>query len=99
MTTGAPLKPFACHISDDVIEQIRLRVAQYPWHEMPDDGGWDYGANLDYMKELCAYWVGDFDWRAQEARLNAFPQFRATVDDIDLHFIYEVGSGANPTPC
>ena len=24
---------------------------------MPDDGGWNYGANLDYMKEISKYWV------------------------------------------
>lgn len=89
---------FECHVPDEVLAQIRSRVAQYPWHEMPDDGGWDYGTNLDYMKELCDYWIEEFDWRAQEARLNAFPQFKTKVDGIDLHFIHEVGSGQNPMP-
>ena len=90
--------PFECRVPEDVLRSILTRVAQYPWHEMPDDGGWDYGANLDYMKELCAYWVSDFDWRAQEARLNSFAQFTAEVDGIDMHFIHEPGSGPNPTP-
>ncbi|WP_371227346.1 epoxide hydrolase family protein [Roseovarius sp. 2305UL8-3] len=98
MTIDTPVTPFECHISDSVLDQIRTRVAEFPWHEMPDDGGWDYGTNLDYLKELCAYWVGEFDWRAQEARLNAFTQFRANVDGIDMHFIHEVGSGPNPMP-
>lgn len=89
---------FSCHVPDALLDQIRARVAHFPWHEMPDDGGWDYGANLDYMQELCAYWVNDFDWRAQEAQLNAFPQFRAKVEGIDLHFIHEQGSGPNPMP-
>ncbi|WP_298922259.1 epoxide hydrolase family protein [uncultured Roseobacter sp.] len=90
--------PFACRVSDDVLNTIRTRVAQFPWHEMPDDGGWDYGTNLDYMRELCAYWVDEFDWRAQEERLNSFPQFMVEVDGIDLHFIHETGSGPNPIP-
>lgn len=47
------IRPFHLHISDDVLDRIYTRVAEYPWHEMPDNGGWDYGANLDYMKELC----------------------------------------------
>ncbi len=34
------------------LPKITARVAAYPWHEMPDDGGWDYGVNLDYMKEF-----------------------------------------------
>lgn len=94
----AQITPFECRVPDDVLDTIRTRVAEFPWHEMPDDGGWDYGTNLDYMKELCAYWVDEFDWRAQEARLNAFPQFKAEVDGIDMHFIHETGSGTNPMP-
>ena len=82
MEAHSPIAPFRCQVSDDELERIRARVAGFPWHEMPDDGGWAYGANLDYMKELCAYWVDGFDWRAAEARLNAFPQFKARVDGI-----------------
>jgi microsomal epoxide hydrolase len=95
---GNPVTPFECQVSDGVLEAIQARVVQFPWHEMPDDGGWSYGANLEYMKELCAYWVEEFDWRAQEARLNSFPQFKADVDGIDMHFIHEPGSGPNPMP-
>jgi microsomal epoxide hydrolase len=65
---------------------------------MPDDGGWDYGTNLDYMKELCAYWVDEFDWRKQEAILNQFSHFKTPVDGIDMHFIHEKGSGPAPMP-
>ncbi|MEO0750544.1 MAG: epoxide hydrolase [Pseudomonadota bacterium] len=92
------MRSFTPYVPDDVLEQIRDRVTAFPWHEMPDDGGWDYGANLNYMKELCAYWVDGFDWRAQEARLNTFQNFLAQVDGIDMHFIHEVGSGPNPMP-
>lgn len=89
---------FQINIPDATLDDIRTRVATYPWHEMPDDGGWAYGTNLDYMKELAAYWVDEFDWRKQEAAINRFPQFKANVDGIDIHFIHEVGSGPAPTP-
>jgi microsomal epoxide hydrolase len=65
---------------------------------MPDDGGWAYGSNLDYMKELCTYWVNEFDWRKHEALINHFPHYTAEVDGIDLHFIHEKGSGTAPMP-
>jgi len=91
-------QPFRLDVPDDVLEHIRRRVADYPWHEMPDDGGWDYGANLDYMKELCAYWVDTYDWRLHEAAINRFDHFTAPVDGIDLHFIHEKGSGPAPLP-
>ena len=89
---------FQYKVPEDVLENIIRRVADYPWHEMPTDGGWDYGTNLDYLKELCAYWVDEFDWRAQETKINSFSNFKAPVDGIDMHFIFEEGSGENPTP-
>ena len=92
------VQPFQFYVADDVLEAIKERVATYPWHEMPNDGGWDYGTNMDYLKELCAYWVNEFDWRAQEKRLNSFSHFIAPIDDIKMHFIYEQGSGDAPMP-
>jgi hypothetical protein len=91
-------RPFKIEVPNQTLNQIRQRVADYPWHEMPDDGGWEYGANLDYMKVLCAYWVEELDWRKQEAMLNLFTHYKAPVDGIDMHFIYEKGSGPAPMP-
>lgn len=90
--------PFRFHVPDETLNSIKERVANYPWHEMPDDGGWDYGTNMDYLKELCTYWVDGFDWRAQEAKINSFSQYKAPIDGIDMHFIHEQGSGTNPMP-
>ena len=46
------LNTFQYKVSEDDLRNILYRVAHYPWHEMPDDGGWDYGTNLDYLKKL-----------------------------------------------
>jgi pimeloyl-ACP methyl ester carboxylesterase len=92
------IHPFRIEVPDKVLDRIRARVAEYAWHEMPDDGGWAYGANLDYMKELCAYWLDEYDWRTHEAAINRFSHFIAPVDGIDLHFIHEKGSGFAPMP-
>jgi microsomal epoxide hydrolase len=92
------IKPFKLNIPDKVLQEIYTKVKNYPWHEMPDDGGWKYGSNLDYMKEISSYWVNDFDWRKHEAQINKFSNFTAIVDDIEIHFIHEKGSGSNPTP-
>ena len=90
--------PFQLDIPQNTIETIKSRVAAYPWHEMPDDGGWDYGVNLHYMKKLCAYWVEEFDWYKQQSAINRFNQFITPVGDLDLHFIHEKGSGLKPKP-
>ena len=92
------IRPFQIEVPVETLELIRRQVASYAWHEMPDDGGWAYGANLEYMKELCAYWLDEFDWRVQEAAINRFAHFIAPVDGIDLHFVHEKGSGPAPMP-
>ena len=92
------VKPFTLVVPDEVLAQIRQRVADYPWHEMPEDGGWAYGTNLDYLKEFCSYWVEKYDWRAHEEKINGFDHFTTPVDGIDIHFIREEGSGSAPMP-
>jgi pimeloyl-ACP methyl ester carboxylesterase len=92
------IQPFRIDVPDKTLEQIRTQVVDYPWHEMPDDGGWAYGTPLGYMKELCAYWINEFDWRKQEAAINRFSHFIAPVEGIDLHFIQEKGDGPSPLP-
>ncbi|VVS92164.1 epoxide hydrolase family protein [Desulfoluna spongiiphila] len=90
--------PFTIDIPEQTLEQIRRRVADFPWQDMTQDEGWDHGTNLDYMKELCAYWLESYDWRAQEKKMNAFDHFKAEVDGIEMHCILEKGSGENPMP-
>jgi microsomal epoxide hydrolase len=92
------IAPFHFHVPDATLDDIQARVTNYPWHEMPDDGGWQYGTNLDYLRELCRYWTDGFDWRAQEARINSFANFCTPVDGVNMHFIHEQGSGTDPMP-
>ena len=92
------IKPFKLNIPEKTLQGIYTKVKNYPWHEMPEDGGWKYGSNLDYMKEISNYWIKDFDWRKHEAEINKFSNFTTVVEDIEIHFIHEKGSGSNPTP-
>ena len=92
------IKPFKINILNEHLEDIYNKVKKYPWHEMPEDGGWQYGANLDYMKEISKYWVREFDWKKHETEINKFSNFKTKIDNIDLHFIHEKGSGKKPMP-
>ena len=89
---------FKIDVPEDVIQKIYTRVKEYPWHEMPDDGGWSYGTNLDYMKDFCDYWINKFNWREQERKINKFHHYASLVNDINIHFIHEKGSGKGPIP-
>src|SRR5690606_11276208 len=56
------------------------------------------GTDVGYLRELVAYWHTGFDWRAQEALLNAFPQFTVPLHGIDVHFLHVAGKGPDPLP-
>jgi pimeloyl-ACP methyl ester carboxylesterase len=59
---------------------------------------WAYGTSVNYLRELVEYWRSSFDWRTEEAQLNAFPQFKVPLHDIDLHFLHVPGQGPKPYP-
>lgn len=96
---GGPA-PFTIDVPGQVIDSILAKVRAYEWHEMPEiapgEDRWAFGTDMAYLQELCAYWTDTYDWRTAEQRLNAFPHFKARVDDLDVHFIHVKGSGANP---
>ncbi|HWD28311.1 MAG TPA: epoxide hydrolase [Rhizomicrobium sp.] len=96
------MTPFTIDVPQATLDAIKAKVAAYAWHEAPCGDGletsWTYGANFEFMQALCAYWVGSYDWRKWEAALNAFPQFTAAVDDIDLHFYHVKGASGSARP-
>ena len=101
IATPSTIVPFKIDIASASLDSIRRRVHAYRWEawsEPPDAGDWRYGPPLAYMRELCRYWVHDYDWRKHEHAMNLRQHFTTTLDDVDLHFTFEQGSGPNPTP-
>ncbi len=90
--------PFQVNIPDSAIEDLKKRLARTRWPDEVPGTGWDYGADLAYLKELTEYWRSGFDWRAQEREINSFQHYRADVDGLGIHFIHERGKGPNPIP-
>ena len=91
------LTPFQVEFDDSVIAEIRarLRAATLP---QPRGDGWQHGASIDYLEEFRRYWLEEFDWIAAQERLNAHPQFTATIDGLGVHFYWVRGSGPSPRP-
>jgi len=90
--------PFTLHIADEVLGDLQARLARTRWPDESPLEPWSTGTSVAYLKSLVDYWRSGFDWRAQEARLNAFRQFKAPLGGIDLHFIHEEGRGPAPMP-
>jgi len=92
------IKPFKLNVSDSILKEIYNKVKHYPWHEMPNDKGWAYGTNLEYMKEISNYWITEFNWQKHEGEINKFSNFKTDIDGIEIHFIQEKGSSSKSTP-
>ncbi|MBX6333372.1 MAG: epoxide hydrolase, partial [Gemmatimonadaceae bacterium] len=80
------------------LADLRERVARTRWPNTHGAAPWEDGTDQGYLRELCAYWTDGFDWRAIEERLNTLPQFRTTIDGVDVHYVYRRGVGPRPLP-
>jgi microsomal epoxide hydrolase len=92
------LRPFQLSVPESVLKDLRQRLLNVRLPDEPPLDPWSTGTSVAYLKELLDYWRDGFDWRAQEAKLNAFRQFTVPLAGIDVHFIQEQGQGPNPMP-
>lgn len=91
-------QPFSLNVPEAEIADLKTRLGLTRFPDEAPGQPWAYGSSLDYMRDLVAYWKDRFDWRAQEAALNAFPQFKVPLHDIDVHYLHVPGVGPNPYP-
>jgi len=92
------MRPFQIHIPDEAIEGLNARLRQTRWPGSIHQTGSEDGAKLSLIENLINFWKTDFNWRTQETRLNKLPQFIATVDGYDIHFIHQKSQSPQPLP-
>jgi pimeloyl-ACP methyl ester carboxylesterase len=80
--------PFRLAVPEPDLADLRDRLRRTRWPERETVDDWSQGVPLDHLQDLCAYWADGYDWRAAEARLNAFPQFRTELDGLGIHFLH-----------
>jgi pimeloyl-ACP methyl ester carboxylesterase len=92
------VQEFQVSVPDADVEDLvaRLRRTRFPADFAND--GWEQGFPTAYLRELVGYWAEQYDWRAQERRLNALPQFRTEIDGMPIHFVHVRGTGPDPQP-
>ncbi|MBU1361251.1 MAG: epoxide hydrolase [Gammaproteobacteria bacterium] len=93
-----PLRPFQLHVPDSEIDDLRERLARTRFPDQAPGDAWAYGTDVTYLERLVEHWRTGFDWRAQEARLNAFAQYKVQLHGIDLHYLHVPGKGERPMP-
>lgn len=94
----AEVQPFRIDISTSSVDELkrRLRATRFP-PRLPGDE-WSTGVPVDYLQQLVHHWANAFDWAAQEAALNAFPQFTTVIEGQTIHFIHVRSKVAGALP-
>ncbi|QCX74782.1 Soluble epoxide hydrolase [Streptomyces sp. YIM 121038] len=96
-TTSTPT-PFRVDVPDDVLADLRARLARTRFTPASDATPWAAGADPAQLRDLVAYWADGFDWRAAEAALNDFPHYTAEVAGARLHFLHLRGRRPDGAP-
>jgi pimeloyl-ACP methyl ester carboxylesterase len=92
------IRPFKINVSEQVIVDLRRRLAATRWPDKETVTDQSQGVQLAKLQELVGYWGSGYDWRKVEARLNALPQFMTTIDGVDIHFIHVRSRHQNALP-
>ena len=98
MTTMTTIEPFRIAVSEDVLADLRRRLADTRWPEAQCVDDWTQGIPLEYVRELATYWGTRYDWRAREDALNRFDQFTTEIDGLPIHFIHQRSPHADALP-
>jgi len=88
MKTETAVTPFRVEIPQRDLDDLQQRLARTRWPQAAPGAGWSRGVPRDYLEALVAYWRAGYDWRAQEAQLNAVPQFTTAIDGQTVHFLH-----------
>jgi pimeloyl-ACP methyl ester carboxylesterase len=91
------VQPFRVEVPEDALADLRERLSRTRWPDLVG-GGWEEGPPVEYLRELADYWRERFDWRRVEARINAIPNFVASVDGVSIQFLHFRGRGPSPFP-
>jgi len=82
------IRPFEVHLPDAALVDLRRRIAATRWPDKETVADQSQVAQLVSLQELVGYWGNSYDWRKAEAKLNDLPQFKTSIDNVDIHFIH-----------
>jgi pimeloyl-ACP methyl ester carboxylesterase len=87
--TATTIRPFKMHVPDQILIDLRRRLAETKWPDQLPGTTWEYGADIKKVRELADYWQNGYDWREQEAKVNRFDQFSTEIDGQEIYFIHQ----------
>jgi pimeloyl-ACP methyl ester carboxylesterase len=97
-SNGTAIRPFRANVPKAQVADMKRRLVATRWPDQETVSDQSQGAQLARLEELVRYWGTEYDWRKAEAKLNAFPQFKTTIDGVDFHFIHVRSRHENALP-
>ncbi|HEY2206355.1 MAG TPA: epoxide hydrolase [Pseudonocardia sp.] len=91
-------REFRVEIDERQVEDLRERLRRTRWSDAETVPDWSQGIPSSYVRELAEYWADGYDMNRLADRLNAFPQFQATVNGLDIHFLHVRSPHENARP-
>jgi microsomal epoxide hydrolase len=92
------LRPDPIHVDEAVLADLRHRLDRARFPNQIEGIGWDQGTELDWLREVVAYWRNGFDWRAAEAEINGWEPTATEVDGQRIHFLHARSPHAGAMP-
>src|SRR5689334_8150545 len=97
-TATNEIEEFQIHIPQADLDDLADRLASTRWPGSLPGAAWERGVPAGYLRGLAEYWQKSFDWRAAEARLNAYPQYTTQIDGQKIHFLHVKSPEPDATP-
>ncbi|WP_330228387.1 epoxide hydrolase [Nocardia sp. NBC_00508] len=92
------IHPFRIDIPQQQLDDLRSRLDATRWPTPLPGDGWDTGTPTAWLRELAEYWRTEYDWRAAEKQLNAYPQYTTDIDGQTIHFLHVRSPEADALP-
>src|SRR5262245_18417074 len=89
MKSSLTISPFSVRIQAEILSDLRKCIRNTRWPPRAPGHPWERGTDPEYLKQLLAYWAGDFDWSAQQRALNALHHCSAELGGAQIHFVHE----------
>jgi pimeloyl-ACP methyl ester carboxylesterase len=90
--------PLHIAVPDEALDDLHERLGRAKLAPSFPGDGWTFGTSAAFLAELVAYWRHHFDWRAQEASMNAYQHHAVVLDGVRLHYLRAPGVGTAPLP-
>ncbi|MFD0481879.1 epoxide hydrolase family protein [Kineococcus sp. GCM10028916] len=85
-------------VPDAELEDLRSRLRATRWATAWPLPAWQAGTDGGELRRLVAHWADGYDWRAQEAALNALPSRFVEIDGTLVHHLLFEGERADALP-